>query len=466
MGRPLPKRFFGADANNNIKIQFHNGTESVRGYIVRQRGSRRFLCKDENGNTALCRLVDKASADLAAGEMTATLKYDDDTVRRAIKISRHLVAVNYGGSYTQGGWTFDTSTTDGLWQFEEAGTDSAMTDATDYEGDDLSMTVTPAASSVDEAASLVFNVTASVDGTYYWTINNITTASADFSAVSGSFTVTSGTGSFTVDITDDYATEGDQTFTASVRKTSISGQVMATSTTVTITDTSQALTWTAPSGFLGYYTFNGTNQRLSMPGAADLSPGTGDFTAEVIINKGNSGGFPRLFSVGTYPSAKVACSIEGGAHVYFWINGSIAADVDCSTLAGFPAFQNNWHHLVLQRKSGKCQIYVDGNKVGSTTTGNTVNIDCSATQFDFACESAAGSTYANFLNGSITNFRWSTSAIYPNSSFPVPSVELTDLPTTQLLLTMSSLGAGLTDTGGSPAHIVTAVNSPTYHTNP
>ena len=26
MGRPLKKKNFGADANNNIKVQFHNGT--------------------------------------------------------------------------------------------------------------------------------------------------------------------------------------------------------------------------------------------------------------------------------------------------------------------------------------------------------------------------------------------------------------------------------------------------------
>jgi hypothetical protein len=325
-----------------------------------------------------------------------------------------------------------------------------------------------AAASVNEGASLTLTISGSniVNGTYYWTIQHGTTADADFDAVSGTVTVTSNTGSFTVSPTADSATEGAQTFSVYLRSTSTSGPVIAMVSGLTINDTSQALTWTAPSGFTGYYTFNGTNQRLSMPGSADLSPGTGDFTAEVILNKGTSGGFPRLFSVGTYPSAKVACSIEGGAHVYFWINGSIAADVDCSSLSGFPAFMGNWHHVVLQRSSGKCQIYVDGNKVGSTTTGNTVNIDCSTTQFDFGCESAAGSTYANFLNGSITNFRWTTAAVYPDSSFAVPSAELTDLAQTKLLLTMSTSGAGLTDTGGSPAHTVTAVNAPVYHSYP
>ena len=324
------------------------------------------------------------------------------------------------------------------------------------------------AASVNEGGTLTFTISGAniPDGTYYWTVEHGTTNASDFDYTDDNVTVTNNTGNFTVTVTDDYTTEGTQTFSVYLRSTSITGPVLAMVSGLTIGDTSQGLTWTAPSGFTGYYTFNGTNQRLSMPGSADLSPGTGDFTAEVIINKGTSGGFPRLFSVGTYPSAKVACSIEGGAHVYFWINGSIAADVDCASLPGFPAFMGNWHHIVLQRSGGKCQIYVDGNKVGSTTTGNTVNIDCSTTQFDFACESAAGSTYANFLNGSITNFRWTTAAVYPDSNFPVPSAELTDLAQTKLLLTMSTAGAGLTDTGGSPAHVVTAVNAPVYHSYP
>ena len=137
MGRPLSKQqLFGANANTNIKVQFHNGTASVKGYIVRQRSFNRFLCKDVNGVTAICKIVDKESASLAAGEMSITVKFDDGTVRQVVKISRHLVTVNYGGSYSQHGWTFDPSTTDGLWQIEEAGTNAAMTSAVDLELDD------------------------------------------------------------------------------------------------------------------------------------------------------------------------------------------------------------------------------------------------------------------------------------------------------------------------------------------
>lgn len=137
MGRPLSKQqLFDANANNNIKVQFHNGTSSVKGYIVEQTGSKRFKCKDANGTTAVCYLVDKASADLAAGEMSISFVYDDGTVQQCTKISRHKATFNYDGTVQSMPWNFSTSTTDGAWQVEEAGTDSALTSSTDLEGDD------------------------------------------------------------------------------------------------------------------------------------------------------------------------------------------------------------------------------------------------------------------------------------------------------------------------------------------
>ena len=108
MGRPLNKRLFGADANDNLKVQFYNGTASVPGYIVKQKGSAKFVCKDKDGNTATCFLVDKASADLAEGEMTISLKYDNGTVQQITKISAHNVTIDAIKKH----WTFNTSTSD------------------------------------------------------------------------------------------------------------------------------------------------------------------------------------------------------------------------------------------------------------------------------------------------------------------------------------------------------------------
>jgi len=133
MGRPLNKRYFGADANNNIKVQFFNGAVSVPGYIVKQLGSKKFLCSDADGNTAICYIVEKASADLAEGEMTITVKYDNGDTAQITKIAAHLVTANDH----QEGWTFTVSNSDGLVQMEEAGTNTSMAGATNLEGDDF-----------------------------------------------------------------------------------------------------------------------------------------------------------------------------------------------------------------------------------------------------------------------------------------------------------------------------------------
>lgn len=124
MGRPLPKRFFGADANNNLRVQFNNGTSSVAGAIVKQKGSKKFKCVDASGNTATCHLVSKANASLAAGEMSITVTNDSGTDLFVTKISRHLVTASDGNRYP---WNFSSSTSDGAVQVEEAGTDSTFT---------------------------------------------------------------------------------------------------------------------------------------------------------------------------------------------------------------------------------------------------------------------------------------------------------------------------------------------------
>lgn len=146
MGRPLNKRFFGVNANSNIKVQFNSGAGSIAGYIVKQKGSKKFLCSDAGGTiTGICTLVDKASAALLAGEMSMSVQLDDTTVDQVTKITAHRITAG-GVSYP---WNFSTSAVDGAVQIEEAGTgtaagtdttlgtaDDTLVGATDLEGDE------------------------------------------------------------------------------------------------------------------------------------------------------------------------------------------------------------------------------------------------------------------------------------------------------------------------------------------
>ena len=119
MGRPLNKRFFGAPTTggSEIKVQFHNGTASVNGYIVKQLGSKKFRCTDGVIEKD-CFLVNKAAAAIAAGEMSIVIKDDGGTVRQVNKIAGRKMTMDTGATI---GWNFSVATDDGAAQIEEAG---------------------------------------------------------------------------------------------------------------------------------------------------------------------------------------------------------------------------------------------------------------------------------------------------------------------------------------------------------
>jgi hypothetical protein len=97
--------------------------------------------------------------------------------------------------------------------------------------------------------------------------------------------------------------------------------------------------------------FNGSSQYLTVPASANYALGTGDFTIEwwqYQTSVGSVGTFPRVFSVGTSPTASVAVSIENGTF-YFW-EGSDGAIKFSSALTGY---LNTWVQFAISRISGQ-----------------------------------------------------------------------------------------------------------------
>lgn len=175
MGRPLSKQqLFSANAKNNIKVQFYNGTASVKGYIVEQTGSKRFKCKDAAGNTAICYLTEKSSGDLGPGEMSITILTDSSLVYQVTKITRHRVSFN-GMSKP---WSFSTDNTDGYVQIEEAGDDASMNNSVDLEGDDINGDYpVPGSGDYKSGASALDEITYGDIGTPYAPGGNVATVS-------------------------------------------------------------------------------------------------------------------------------------------------------------------------------------------------------------------------------------------------------------------------------------------------
>ena len=152
MGRPLNKRLFGkagvgpTAAGNEIKVNFHNGSAVKEGYIVKQKGSKKFVCEEiETAGEFTCVLkTGVLPASLSAGEMAISFKMDDSETYGVSKITGKkatLVKPSATGSNAYDGlsvpWNFSTSTSDGAAEVEEAGDDNTLTgsDDTDFTDD-------------------------------------------------------------------------------------------------------------------------------------------------------------------------------------------------------------------------------------------------------------------------------------------------------------------------------------------
>jgi hypothetical protein len=110
--------------------------------------------------------------------------------------------------------------------------------------------VSPSTASVNEGSSVTFTVTTAnvPNGTTLYFSTNVITGTvntSDFTdaAVTGSFTITNNTATITRTLSNDNATEGSESFQLQVRTGSTFGTIVATSSTVTIGDTSRLVTF-------------------------------------------------------------------------------------------------------------------------------------------------------------------------------------------------------------------------------
>ena len=179
-------------------------------------------------------------------------------------------------------------------------------------GGEASYVVSESTNALDEGSTVAITLTtANVPGqTYYWEFVTIsgTISGSDFVGgnSSGNFSTTIGTGSFNLTLANDYSSEGNESFQVRIRKDSNSGDIVATSNTITITDTSTTTYSVTPSsanvdegnsinfvvntnGIANSTTLYYTLTNLD---AQDLSSGslTGSFTTSGATGTYNTGG--------------------------------------------------------------------------------------------------------------------------------------------------------------------------------
>jgi len=104
--------------------------------------------------------------------------------------------------------------------------------------------IVPSTLSINEEQTITFTINTvgvSNNTTLYYTISGssgLVASDFDDNALSGSFIINSSTGTITKTLSLDFTTEGNETFTLSVRRGSTTGTIVATSPTITILDTS------------------------------------------------------------------------------------------------------------------------------------------------------------------------------------------------------------------------------------
>ena len=152
MGRPLNKRLFGVAgtgptaSGTEIKVNFHNGSAVKEGYIVKQKGSKRFVVEEiGTGGTFTCTLATgKLPAALASGEMSISVQGADSETYGVSKITGRKVTLakpSATGSNALDGTSLQYGLTgaaaSGIVRMEEAGDENTLsgTDDDDFTED-------------------------------------------------------------------------------------------------------------------------------------------------------------------------------------------------------------------------------------------------------------------------------------------------------------------------------------------
>ena len=180
--------------------------------------------------------------------------------------------------------------------------------------------------------------------------------------------------------------------------------------------------------------FDGSTQYLTLPASTDWALGTGDFTIEwwqYQTGVGSVGAFPRVFSVGSSPTASVAVSIESGTF-YFW-EGSDGSPKFSSALS---SYLNAWVHFAISRVSGQTSVYQNGTQIGSTYA-DTNNINNSSSVLSIGRDMVA--TPSTYWPGYISNFRIiKGTGLYSGASLTVPTSTLRAVSGTVVLLPLAA----------------------------
>lgn len=203
----------------------------------------------------------------------------------------------------------------------------------------------------------------------------------------------------------------------------------------------------------GSLSFPGTSTGfLTIANFAGLQLGTGNFTIEFFLFQTGTISFPRVFSMGRFPSATIALSIEGGT-LFFWAGGA-------GNSFGSVNLFNAWNHVAIVRSGTTVTIYINGTALATTRT-ISYNFNDTTNVLRIGTESVAAANTC--LSGRLTNFRWVKGTAVYTANFTRPSAPLTAVSGTELLLLVSSSETLVVDSSPNSRTVTNNGNNITYN---
>lgn len=193
---------------------------------------------------------------------------------------------------------------------------------------------------------------------------------------------------------------------------------------------------------------------LSVP-AENFSIGTQDFTIEWWQYQTDSRPNPRVFSIGSWPTAKIAVSLEGG-YMHFFSNSELPIAIPIS------GWKNNWWHFAVVRKSGVISVYING--IFKQSLGYNYDYQFNASDVLLIGNERTSSSTTSF-GGQLYNFMWLIGTSKYTSNFP-PSTCVPSNSNNYSLIINGEF------TGGTEANNVTNMgisansNTPPYYCPP
>ena len=169
---------------------------------------------------------------------------------------------------------------------------------------------------------------------------------------------------------------------------------------------------------------------ITIPNDIDLRMGTGDFTVEWFQYQLATGGtnYQRIFSMGSYPSATFAVSVEGtdsSRTFYAWIS-SVTSNF--TTLGAAENMLNTWIHYAMCRSGSTFRLFKNGTQL-VTNISNTTNFTDATNNLVIGNETSRSAVAA--FNGYITNFHWVKGTALYTANFSRPTAPITAVANTK-----------------------------------